>query len=473
LLLRKFAFSLLVLLLITKVVAVIMRGPSPLVLDAAAYWDLGGLVSQGDWWLMAKPIAYRTPGYPWLIGSVRWIFDSPLFVLVCLQGVLWIATIILTAMMAVDLSGDRRSAWIVLGVATVMISSVTYIAAVLTETLFVFAFLLHLWMVVRFARRPSLAGGLLVGATLGLAILTRPVAMLIWIADAVYLIASWYWIPDHRSPDRCRRRELICVAFAALVTIGCVSPWLARNHAMFGKAMLTEFVGRNLWIVTFQDGSGAGLPMPDSESAGKIKTQLGDSVWPSMESDQSWRDTWTMSKALNASGMDDPAGDRLMKTVAKDAIFDSPTTFGKKTARRLVNFWRTRATELPIQVADLVPDAELSKKLFAGQPVWGVKVAPVDTAIRHRWSNWLPGNTFLMFATAAATMLMIWRRPTRAAGLWIAAMLVYFSTVTAVLEIPAYRYRMIIEPLVLLAVAVAITPLLFPPDEPTEATCIQ
>ena len=75
-----------------------------------------------------------------------------------------------------------------------------------------------------------------------------------------------------------------------------------------------------------------------------------------------------------------------------------------------------------------------------------------------------------MLATAAATMLLIWRKPTRAVGFWLAAILGYFSAVTAVLEIPGYRYRMIVEPVVLLVIALAIASIIFPNDDPTEAT---
>ena len=75
-------------LLIAKVVGVVMRGPSPMVLDARFYWELGGLVADGDWLLMQRPIAYRTPAYPWLIGLFRAVCSDPLFALVCFQGVL-------------------------------------------------------------------------------------------------------------------------------------------------------------------------------------------------------------------------------------------------------------------------------------------------------------------------------------------------------------------------------------------------
>ena len=45
--LRKLGFFLLIFLLIAKVVGVAMRGPSPIVLDARMYWQLGGLVGDG------------------------------------------------------------------------------------------------------------------------------------------------------------------------------------------------------------------------------------------------------------------------------------------------------------------------------------------------------------------------------------------------------------------------------------------
>ncbi|WP_145391068.1 ArnT family glycosyltransferase [Stieleria neptunia] len=448
-------------LLIAKVVGVVMRGPSPMVLDAGFYWELGGLVADGDWLLMQRPIAYRTPAYPWLIGLFRAVSSDPLFALVVFQGVLWMATIGLIAALASEISRDRRVVWVVVALAIPMLCSAVYVTTVLTETLFVFSIVLHLWSVARFTRRPTVAGGLMVGLTLGLAILTRPVAMLVWIADLIYVITSWYWIANPATQHLCHRRGWIGVLLAGIVTVGCVSPWLARNHALFGKAMLTEFVGRNLWIVTFQDGSGAGLGLPESAGAARLKTQLGDDVWGNLSVDQSWRHTWTVSNALTTSGMDDPSADRLMKRVATEAIAESPLPFGIKTLRRLINFWRTRATQIPAQLADLAADETvtretLSQEFYVGQPVWGVKVPPVDTALRHRWSNWLAGNTLLMLATLAATMLLIWRRPTRAAGLWLGAILGYFATVTAVLEIPAYRYRMIVEPVVLLVIVLAI-----------------
>ena len=455
---RKLGLSILISLLLLKVIGVVMRGPSPIVLDAKGYWELGGLVADGDWLLTGKQIAFRTPGYPWLIGIIRSIFGQPLAALVGVQALLWLGTIAISAVLAKDLSGNRNSIWIVLGCSALMISSLVYITTVLTETMFVFTLMLHLWAVARFARQPSATSGIMMGLSLALSILTRPIAILVWIADAIYLLATWYTVLGRDSRRPSGRELLIGVSLAVVVVTGSLTPWLERNRAMFGKRMLTEFVGRNIWIVTFQDGSGAGLDFPDTSNGRQLRQQIGGHQWDRLQQDASWRMTWTISRALTGSGLDDAAGDRLMKSVALDAIGQKPFVFAGQACRRAINFWRTRATELPVQAADLkTQDRQIQPDLFAKQDHWGVKVAPVDTAIRLRWSNWLTGNTLLMLVTLSATMLLIWSRSSRAIGLWLGGILCYFCLVTAVLEIPAYRYRMIVEPIVVVVIACAIS----------------
>ncbi|KAA5544527.1 glycosyltransferase family 39 protein [Roseiconus nitratireducens] len=473
--LRQFCFVALIVLLIAKVVGVIAQGPSPVVMDAAGYWSLGETARQGDWLLLREPIAYRTPGYPWLIAVTRAVLPDPLFWLTCLQGAMWLATVLITGLLAGSLAQDRRAAWFVLIGATLMISSVVYVTTVLTETLFVFLLMAHLASVVRLGRSPTIAGGVLAGLTLGLTILTRPIAMLLWIPDLIYLVVHWQtrWSVDRPAPRGLHRR--VSVAVAALLTIGCLTPWLTRNRALFGEAMITEFVGRNLWIVTFQDGSGAGLSLPDSAPANELQRQIGAATWRDLQTDQRWRHTWTISDSLVRSGLSDPAADRLMKQVAVDAALQSPKVFMAKAIRRCVNFWRTRATELPVQFAQLAPDdarsgEQLRRELYAGEAVWGTPLAPIQTWIRYRYSNWLTGNTLLMIVTGLATVVMIYRKSTRAGGIWVAAVFGYFSLVTGILEIPAYRYRMIVEPMVLLVISVSASLLLPGSSAPTDQT---
>jgi hypothetical protein len=59
-------------------------------------------------------------------------------------------------------------------------------------------------------------------------------------------------------------------------------------------------------------------------------------------------------------------------------------------------------------------------------------------------------NTLLLSGLAFSVVLLIVNYPTRPYGIWIASMLAYFSLVTGILEIPDYRYRIVVEPLVAL-----------------------
>lgn len=432
-------------LLIGKLVGVVLRGPSVIEMDASYYWDLGGLVQDGDWLLMQRPIAFRTPAYPWFVGAIRSLFGRPLLALVIVQSVLWLATVGLAAWIAVELSRRKVAGLIVVAFATLQVSSAVYVTAVLTETLFVFCLLLNLWSVIRLAKHPSWGWAIVSGFVLGLTILTRPIAILLWVVHGLFVILQ----PESTQTIKWRSSM---VAVSLLTTLVCVTPWLVRNHRMFGEVMLTEFVGRNVWIVTFQDGSGAGYPWPDTAAANELSDTVGADKWNDMIVDQSWRHTWTISNALVEAGMTDPEADRLMKQVAIDAIKQSPGVFAKKAVRRSVNFWRTRATELPRQVAELKDDPDRADH-HAGIPVWGRNVPVVDSLIRSRFSNWLGGNTFLFALLLASLAAGIGFGPSRWAMIWLTLVLTYFCSVTSLIEIPAYRYRMILEPIVMIAIA--------------------
>jgi hypothetical protein len=186
--------------------------------------------------------------------------------------------------------------------------------------------------------------------------------------------------------------------------------------------------------VTFQEGSGAGLELPDSEAGDEVRQRL-DRVGQA----DGWRNTWHVSNALVASGLNDAQADRLMRQAAADAIRNHPGIFAKKAVRRIVNFWRCAATDLPPQGGD---------QAYRGQRSWQYDVPPIDWAIEHRWSQLVWGNTLLTVVLGLALILLIVNYPTRPYGIWLLLILSYFAVVTGLLEIPAYRYRIVIEPLV-------------------------
>jgi hypothetical protein len=476
-------------LTILKAILVLLRGPAPIELDSVLYWKLGEAVRSGDVFFVDSKIAFRTPIYPWLVAASQHFGSYSLLVLSVIQSTLIIASIWIAALIAEHIVAtgfqpvvERSTGWkpvatLVWFLSLPLISIFTYSNVVLTESLFAFVLMLHLHSVVRFASRPSHQRAVFIGLTFGIAILTRPVVMHLWIAHAFFF--SVIWVSNRiqlrkdppladAQPSRAREGEdtstlplagestpvaaerghglrLSHVLLMLIATSLFVVPWMARNNSMFGRLKVTEFLGRNLWITTFQEGSAAGCKLPDSEAMNEMRRQL-----PNIDK-MDWRHTWTISDAVVASGLKDAQADRLMQRVAFDAIKVSPTIFLAKTAKRCVNFWRTSQSETLSQTRDL-QDFK--------QHTWSYKFTPLEWLITVRASRFVWLNTLIWLVLVASCVWLAIHADTRAYGVWLLLVFCYFTSVTSLLEIETYRYRMILEPLAIATIATALLKLI-------------
>jgi len=444
-------------LIVLKIALVIASGPMPLVMDAGQYWLLGHEVLQGDWLLRDVPIAYRTPGYPWLIAVLQQAFDDrALQALVVTQGLFYFGSVVLAGVLAMQVTGHVNAIPIVVVILLPGISAVTYTTAVLTETLFTLLLMTHWVILLSYVNRPTAFRSIGVALTFAALLLTRPVVMYWWVPMLVML--CWHsrahgmqastgagvGQATGKSPWRPVGRFLVSHgALMAFVASVLLLPWLKRNEQMFGNMFVTEFVGRNVWIVTFQDESGAGLPLPQSDSGDAIRERLD------LDEDANhWRDTWVVSNHLVRSGLDDAQADRLMKQTAIDAMSASPWPFLYKLVRRSVNFWRCIASELPRH--------EPQSTDYAGQKVWSIGQGVGDRWISLRASQFLWINTAILVVVCIAAAYSLLRVSSRPIAFGLISCLAYIGFVTAAIEIPAYRYRMVLEPLIASVLAIAL-----------------
>lgn len=431
-----------------KIAAILMRGPVPIELDAFGYWRLSSLVMDGDILMLSEPIAYRTPFYPWFLAIIRSINgENSLWVITVVQGVLALATVWIAALIAGRIT-KLKSAFTWTLLATVpTVSAFTFSAAVLSETLFVFLLMLNLLAVLDYAKYGTIPRAVWLGVTFAAALLTRPIVVLLWIPHVVFLL--YIHVRKRRrlgkqAPGRLKLHSRVLHGAVAALTIGVlIAPWLMRNQFLFGRPSLTEFVGRNAWIVTFQDGAGAGLDLPQTDSGERLKQRLAN-----VNETGDWRHTWTVSKALVASGLNDAQADMLMTEVCWDAITANAERFAEKAFRRVVNFWRCAATDLP--------DQRAIRGDYRDQETWQLLVPQVEWVIEHRWSHSVALNTLLTVVLGISMLVLLWDFRTRPYGVWFLLMLCYFAIVTGILEIPAYRYRMVVEPMVALTIGSAI-----------------
>ncbi|MEM1068087.1 MAG: hypothetical protein AAGG48_08770 [Planctomycetota bacterium] len=434
---RKLLVLILLALIAAKAAAVVALGPVPIERDAAQYWKMSTYVMGGDWLIFAEPVAYRVPVYPWFLAIVRALAGPySLPVIVGLQTGMMVMSLLLAGFIATRITRLPSALVWTLLVALPITSAFSFSAALLTESLFIFLLMLHLCTVLHYDDRPTGWRATLLGLTFGLTLLTRPIILLLWV---VY-IPLFPWLQRRRRnrvgknvPQPGLIGGLGHAALAAVTVCALVAPWVLRNKAVFDEYFLTEFVGRNLWVVTFQDGSGAGLEFETTEASEELERRLN-----AVASTDDWRLTWTVSNALVQSGLRDDNVDRLMRRVAMESIDTNREIFGKKAARRIINFWRAAATELPPQG---------SKGSYRRQFIWKYDIPVIEKIIDYRLSQSVWLNTVVTGLIVAAGLILLFNSPSRPYAFWILLVLAYFSVVTGIFEIPAYRYRIVVEPI--------------------------
>ena len=404
-------------------------------MDAAGYWQLSGLCADGDFVWREHPIAYRTPGYPAFLGLVRQVAGSHAWqAVIALQHCFLVITAAITAWIVRQVTGSDR--WGLAGyvLAAACLLRTWYAQALLTETFFIVLVTTHFACLLHCLQRVTAARCSAVGLTLGLTILVRPIVQLWWL-PAIGLIMT---VGAGATLPQRVRRGLGAAAAVAVV----VMPWFVRNQIVFGEPFLTEFLGRNLWIVTFQDGSGAGLSYPNTDAGRKLLQNTAIHQF-----DPELQHTWTVSDQLTSSGMADDDVDRMMKRVCMDAIRADAGRFTLSAARRLINFWRCVPDPYPyLNAADTGPPA--------GQIAWGSHtLTKWETQWhQHVLQQYLYWNEFVAACVIAATLLMIADRQVRWFGVALLIFFAMISGLTALVEIPNIRYRIVLEPLMIVTV---------------------
>ena len=436
---RNLLVLILLALIAVKAAAVIALGPVPIERDALGYWKLSTLVLGGDWLMLAEPIAYRTPIYPWFLAIIRACAgEYALPAIAVAQSILMVASIGIAGQIAARITRlPSAMAWTLI-LSLPAVSAFTYNAALLSESLFIFLLMLHLLTMLHYDENPSAKRAVLAGVTFGLVLLTRPIVLLLWLVHIPFVLWSHYRRRRRVGKDASERVKLHGRIghgmLAALSVIAIAAPWIARNAIVFDEPFITQFVGRNLWVVTFQDGSGAGLELPATDSSEQLQTRFNRMS----AADADWRLTWTVSNALIQSGLSDPQADRLMQQVSLEAIESDQPAFAYKAFRRTVNFWRAAATQLPAQGL---------KGNYLGESIWIYDIPLLKTAIEYRLSQSVLLNTLLTGMIVAAGIVLLINPPSRPYAFWVLMILAYFAVITGMFEIPHYRYRIVVEPL--------------------------
>uniref|UniRef100_A0A7C4LPY4 Glycosyltransferase RgtA/B/C/D-like domain-containing protein n=1 Tax=Schlesneria paludicola TaxID=360056 RepID=A0A7C4LPY4_9PLAN len=404
--------------------------------DSPTYWQLGEEAAGGNWWLTDSALASRTPGYPWFLAVCLALFGKQaLLAVVIAQHLAVMFTTWATVWWSWRLTQREGAAvaaamWCAFSTARPL-----YANWILTETWATCALTFCAVALDRALHSQRLRWTIIAGGTLGAGILIRPA--LLAAVPAVLIACGW----ELARAEKRTAAQYVSAGAGLIVMIALLAPWCLRNWLMFDRFALTVFTGRQLWKAAFDPWPGGELPLPDDGPGAALRARIAD---PAVD----WRHNWSVAAALSRSGLKDHELDILMEQVAWQAIRRHPGQALIRLCARCATFWYVREWEPP------AIDGQGGRGVFRGQREFSIPVfaSGMEGALR-----WTPERCFpAMWLWSAAAWWGVAQTvvsPTqRRTGVLLAAIVGCTTLATAALEVPVYRYRSVLEPLMIVAV---------------------
>jgi hypothetical protein len=203
-------------------------GPFAPQFDALTYWNLGGQMAAGDWFLREPPSAFRTPLYPayiacWRLIAGRWALQGAIVG----QHLMGMGTSLLTGWMCARLAQNRWMFAAGYGLSLFCLGRLQLDNLLLSESLFTLAVTGHLALVVLWCERPRRWLALVVGLSLGLGVLVRPTTQWLWLVELPLL---YFGLPKGGRWWQFAQQAGLLMGGYLLV----LGPWIVRNQMVYG-----------------------------------------------------------------------------------------------------------------------------------------------------------------------------------------------------------------------------------------------
>ena len=365
------------------------------------------------------PGAWQPPGYTAFVAGLLALGGHSLLAVKLAQVLLGSASVLLVLGLGRAWFGERAgiaSAWL----AALYPNLIAFTHYLWSETLFIFLLLTAL---LALTRRPGPPGGraaALAGLLLGLAALTR--------ASLVYFLPllSLWLVFVHRER---LRTALAAAAIVPAVALLVILPWTLRNTLLHGGFVLIETNGPyNLWR---GNGPAAFEDRCSPEVAHYPAPFDCIPVWP-VENRTAWMLIDDARRALGKQQPSDLEVVRYAQAAAWAEIRAHPETFVRRIVPRLVDFWN--------------PTSFLVRHLQVGA------YGPVSPALAFALS-WAAMLAYL--AAAGLALAGAWTARRNPHTALVVLLVLFYSGISAV-SFGLTRFRLPLEPLLLLLAGAAL-----------------
>lgn len=222
--------------------------------DTRGYMQIADNVLAGNGYSMSTSSPYipdgmRTPVLPYVFVGVISVFKSPLpyvFIQIALSGMLAILTFLCARLITGKVSVALLSA------ALMMFEPFSFFItlSLLTETLFATLITFSLYLIIRYMDEGGIVRIAVASAIFGIAALTRPIAQFIPVVLLSIGVLTETW-----------RTYLRYAVVAVVPFVLVLTPWVVRNHGIFGAATISSGGYQNVYsdlgasIISYRDGS--------------------------------------------------------------------------------------------------------------------------------------------------------------------------------------------------------------------------
>ncbi len=408
-----------------RLIALLLLGLTLRLLWMWAFWDAPFRSDEAEYLQIAH--ALRDGEY---VDDGRWL-RPPLFpawlalmlsggehLLLVRLGQVALGTLLIWLLYRVTLAAwcDERSALLCAGMTAVYLPLIGYSNYLMAEMLLLVLLSGLLLVLLRLARRPALGSACLAGVLLGLAMLTKPVAIA---CIPAVLVAVWLG-------GKSWRMRLQWGVLALLCAVATVAPWTMRNWQVHHRFIpLDTTAGFNFWLGNLSAEQQAALTMLESDI----------------------QETYPNLADRNAAYMQ----------FARQNALDNPGATIRTLVEKARLFWRLEADALVMgQDADVTlacpRNLAVSKAIIEGEDFGNVRPAC--------WWQWLSLTADVVYLPLLlgllVTLLWVRRHPLKLIG-WFWVVPLYGVTILTVVQ---PRLRLPLLPVLLPCAAVGLVKLL-------------